>query len=529
MKHIKRYSIILLLIVVIGACEQYTMPVIPEPVAGSADFTKMVSVGSSLTAGFMNGALYTDGQNASFMSILAKQMKTVGGGEFNQPDIGAEAGYYGKALGMPPIPDGTILGHLYLKNPAPPADPLCTTSGPGPAPIVPGDAITAYAGDKSKLNNFSAYKVSIQLSMAAALGGPPPPAPNPYYNPWFARFAATPSADGVTGSTLMSDAALALSDNGTFFVFWLGTDDVLGYALNGANFPDPTAPLTATLTFTAAYNAALDMMLTAQPTAKGILGNIPDVSSLPHFTTVGWNPVVFLSCDPVSVATVNQLNSVGVYGGFNGALDALVGLNVISQEEADKRKVVFKHGDNKVDGANGVVIVDETLTDLSSALGGISAGLAAFGQVRQTNENDLLPLSAGSVLPTGLGVSPLAGFLPDKYVLIPSEIDEIQTSISEFNDVIKAAVDAHSDRLTLFDANAILKEVASGSVEISGAGLTASIVPPAGAFSLDGVHPNARGQAYIANKFIEAINKKWASTIPSCNPNDYPPNDFPVN
>jgi len=34
-----------------------------------------------------------------------------------------------------------------------------------------------------------------------------------------------------------------------------------------------------------------------------------------------------------------------------------------------------------------------------------------------------------------------------------------------------------------------------------------------GAFSLDGIHITARGNAYIANKFAEAINAKYGSTL----------------
>jgi hypothetical protein len=37
---------------------------------GSADFSKFVAVGSSYTAGFQAGALFTDGQNNSLPAIL---------------------------------------------------------------------------------------------------------------------------------------------------------------------------------------------------------------------------------------------------------------------------------------------------------------------------------------------------------------------------------------------------------------------------------------------------------------------------
>ncbi len=514
MKTIKKYILLVSVLFIIGACEKYQLPVITKPTAGaSVDFTKTVAVGSSLTAGFMNGALYDAGQNNSFMRIFTNQLKLVGGGDFNQPDINAIVGDYGIANGFP----SGAAGRLYLKGVT--ASP-CPTGGPAPTAKIPGNAITAYGGDKTKLNNFSAYKASIQLAQSPALGGPP--AANPYYNPWFARFAATPSVNGTTGSTLVGDAAAALTNNGTFFVFWLGIDDVLGFALNGADLADPAAPLTATPTFTAAYNAALNTILTAKPTAKGVLGNIPDVSSLPYFSTVTWNQVVFLSCDPVAVGTVAALNAA--YGGFNAALDGLVP-GTITQAEANKRKVVFHTGANAVSGANAVVIKDEYLTDIGASLSAISPALASFGQTRQATSADLITLTAGSVLPSGVGVS---SPLPDKYVLLAPEVTQIQASIDAFNGVISAAITANVDRLVLFDAKAKLAELVSPGIAINGSALTKSIKPPFGAFSLDGVHPCARGQAYIANKIIEAINAKWTSTIPLCNPNDFASNELPV-
>jgi hypothetical protein len=43
-----------------------------------------------------------------------------------------------------------------------------------------------------------------------------------------------------------------------------------------------------------------------------------------------------------------------------------------------------------------------------------------------------------------------------------------------------------------------------------------------GAFSLDGVHPSARGYALIANKFLEAINAKYGSTFKPVDLGTYP-------
>src|SRR5574343_366297 len=54
-------------------------------ISGTADFTKYVSLGNSLTSGYRDGALYLDGQTESYPSMIAKQMTLAGGGSFSQP------------------------------------------------------------------------------------------------------------------------------------------------------------------------------------------------------------------------------------------------------------------------------------------------------------------------------------------------------------------------------------------------------------------------------------------------------------
>src|SRR5205085_4988790 len=59
-----------------------------KPTTGSADFTRYVALGNSLTAGYSDGALSYDGQLNAYPAILAGQFKTVGGAEvFNTPYI----------------------------------------------------------------------------------------------------------------------------------------------------------------------------------------------------------------------------------------------------------------------------------------------------------------------------------------------------------------------------------------------------------------------------------------------------------
>lgn len=514
MKNYKKYLPLLLALLIVGACEQYKLPEIAKPTTGTTvSFAKMVSVGNSLTAGFMNGALYTAGQNNSWTSILAGQMKLAGGGNFNQPDINSVNGYYGVA-------GTTILGRLYLKG----------TTSPAPAPKIPGDLPTAFTGDKAQLNNFGVPGITIQTAQLAALGGPSSG------NPLYQRFASNPGT-----STVLGDAANALKNGGTFFTFWLGNNDVLGYATGGASNP---AILTSNATFTAAYNTAINAMLSANTAAYGAVANIPDVTAIPFFTTVAYNAI------PLDAATAAVVSSG--FAGYNQAMQGVAGALTATPQafglnsttaapiiaQIATRLVTFTASKN-----NKILIADETLVNMGPffdgllGVGAITAdqrtALTPYQQVRQATASDLICLTAGSILGTTVGGNPSAvnGVsvpLNDSYVLLPSEIAEVKERVTSFNNTIKAAVDASNGRLVLVDAFSIFSEVAKGTVLINGSAFTASITPPNGGFSLDGVHPNARGYGFVANKFIEAINAKWGSTIPLCNPNSYPGNEFPI-
>ena len=42
-----------------------------------------------------------------------------------------------------------------------------------------------------------------------------------------------------------------------------------------------------------------------------------------------------------------------------------------------------------------------------------------------------------------------------------------------------------------------------------------------GAFSLDGVHPTARGYAVVANEIMQVIEDAFGAQLPPVNPSDY--------
>ncbi len=486
MKNILKYLVIPVLGLSASCTYDFPVEEIQEPTAGEADFAKMVTIGDGIAAGFMDGALYDRGQGNSFAVQLAGQMELINGGAFNQPSINSVNGFY--AFG----PNNTILGRLILKT---------ANGSTAPAPIGPGELPTAFAGNKAELNNFSVPGMTLGLALIPQTGGPNVPQ-NPAFNPYYARFASNPGT-----STPIADAAQALGTSGTFFSFWLGNSDVLGYAVGGAS--DPSI-LTSDADFAQRFSLALGAMLQANPEAKGAVANIPNLNVLPYFNLVPWNA---LPLDAATAAAVNQ-----GFAAYNGGLAQLQGMGVITQAERDLRTINFTAGQN------GFLMSDESLTDLSQ-----------FGlpSIRQSNPTDKATLTLSQALGQPIGGNPQAvrgvSFpVEDSFVLIPAEQTEIQAKINTFNGVISAAVQTNAQRLVLVDINAFLNRVLQGQVNYGGALLTASIVPPNGGFSVDGVHPNGRAHGFIANEFINAINSGFGSNIPLLNPNAVPGNDLPI-
>ncbi|MCE2733353.1 MAG: SGNH/GDSL hydrolase family protein [Flammeovirgaceae bacterium] len=538
-------------LVIATGCEQEINDLKPkEPITGepgSANFTKFVSVGNSLTAGFQAGALFNEGQANSFPSIMAKQFAFVSeNDEFNQPNINSVNGY-NSSVSNPGA--GLILGRLVLFDPDGATDPdgagCLVSRSPGPAaantpatsrtcptpqntPAVPApynsaDLPATFEGDRTKLNNFGVPGILLGQVNNPATGGPS--TGNPFFNPLYARFASNPGT-----STILGDA---LATNPTFVSFWLGNNDVLGYATSGAS---GAIPLTSVATFQSQYSTAINTILNSNANVKMVVATIPDVTAIPFFSTVTWNQIDFTlrGCDFNTNGTddvqeqINQLNGMTGYGGFNAALNGLAGAGVITQEEADKRKVTFAAG------RNGIVINDETLEDLTTALSGINPALAAYGRTRQANANDLITLSAGSILGTCVSNNPalingVSVPLADQFVLLPSEIQEIKNRTTDFNNHIKSVVTANSSRIALADVNAEFTKIVNGTVRIvDGIPVNATFAPPFGLFSVDGVHPNNRGSAYIAQVFIKAINSAFGATVPLPSIAEYNSTPLPV-
>ena len=176
---------------IVGCDDEFDNAIVDGGVytSGEADFSKYVTVGNSLTAGFADGALYLDGQLNSYPNIIAGQMQFAGGGEFNQPLVNDNAGGL-LAGGVQIVPNRFVLA----------SDGMGTPAGPVVLDATPTTDITNKV--TGPLNNFGVPGARV-FHLAApgygALAGVATGTANPYY----ARFSSSES------STVIADAAAA--------------------------------------------------------------------------------------------------------------------------------------------------------------------------------------------------------------------------------------------------------------------------------------------------------------------------------
>ena len=341
--------------------------------AGDADFSNYVALGASFTAGFTDGALFKAAQTNSFPNTLATQFAAAGGGDFNQPMMTDNVG-----------------GLLYGGNRI--ANPRLYFNGSGPAVLEanPTTEVTnVVAGVFNNMGVPGAKSFHFLANGYGNLAGVPLGLANPY----FARMASSANA------SMLEDA---VAQNPTFFTLSeFGGNDVLGYATSGGSGVDQTGNLDPTTyggnditdpnVFAAALSATLDA-LTANG-AKGVVGNVPYVTSLPYFTTVPYAPL-----DPSNPDFGPQIPLLNeTFGPLNQVFDAL---------GMPERKIIFSE-----DMASAVVIMDESLPNIVDQLSAILqsqgypeafANLLAtqFGQSRQANEADLMVLTSSSYIAT---------------------------------------------------------------------------------------------------------------------------------
>ncbi len=425
--------------------------------AGEINAQHFVAIGDGTTAGYMDDALYHDGQINSLGALLQTQLKLVGAGEIYMPLMGnANVGTNANLLSR------LILGYKTDCLGAIGLSPLrFAQQGEG------SSLTTSVYSSQNKFTNFGVPGLRMIDMVSTAFGN----INLPQHNAFFARMSK--DQFNLPGSGAYSSVQENIFDGGypTFCSIYLGIEDVLPYARSGAT-QNPMSPLAGFpgLGFEESLIQLCEQLYNQN--VKAVVGTIPDITQMPYFTTIPYNG---LNLDATNAESLNQ-----IYGplGFSFTI-----------------------------GSNAFMIEDP------------NAG--AFG-VRPMVEGELILLSVpldsvkchqyGSVYP-----------LRDEFVLTLAELQEIRNQILAYNQVIRQYSNFYG--LAIAETPDFYSGLNDGFV-YNGVSMSAKFVS-GGAYSLDGIHLNPKGNALLANVFIRAINKKYKATIPQINALNYPSIYFP--
>jgi len=413
--------IALVLAALIGSCTDKT----PGPVAslGSLSIKSYVSIGNSLTAGFQSNALYESSQKYSYPNLIAQEINASGGSiTFVQP-LWSDPGT--------PIAGTNIAARYEILSLVGPK------IGPAGRPAGAPENLT-YAAPYNNLGIPGAFIYDFlnardSNTCYSALGG--------QKNPLF-----TSTLRGI-GTQFQQMRALRPD----LVTFWLGNNDVLGFATSGG-----AVPVTSAGVFDVLYKASLDSLRAAIGTSAAlVVANIPDVTSIPFFKTIP---------------------SRGL---------------VLTQAQADGLNLATANAFHFVAGVNGFLAVTNT---------GVKK-LGASDYVLLTCPQDSLKSAGwGSLKP-----------IPNQYVLDSAETATAKATVASYNTTIRTYAASHN--AVLVDISALLAQIAATGTNYAGQELTADYVI-GGVFSLDGVHPTSKGQGLIANAFISAMNAKLGTNLP---------------
>jgi GDSL-like Lipase/Acylhydrolase len=234
------YIVSLLISTLFIGCEDksdLTAPTAPN--TGTANFAKFVSIGNSLTAGYQSSALYESSQKYSYGKMIAEQI----GADYEQPLIS----------------DPGIGGRMDVES----IQPFSTISQPSSGLPLNFNLETSY-------NNMGIPGIVLADVLTTEAS------PSDYVG-------ANPLIDLVLrGKGTVLNQALALQP--TFMTVWIGNNDILGYATSGGLLP--YTPTSGAISFGGLYVQLLGAIAQAG-VQNVVVANIPDVSSIPFFTTVG--------------------------------------------------------------------------------------------------------------------------------------------------------------------------------------------------------------------------------------------------
>jgi hypothetical protein len=403
---------------------------------GNLNAGTYIAIGSTETSGFTDGALYKAGQEYSYPALIALQIEATGTVNFKQPVVTGNDGiaFYNGAA----VPRLILAHHIFYCS----GDSMLIPERKN----VPADSIGFFVNNQGPFNNLAVPGLKASDLTNSNLATE---------NIYYARIK------GDSVNTLIQDIQ---ARNASFFTVWLGTQEVLDYAMAGGE--GNPVNLGA---FRAGLSAVLDSLM-ADSATTGVIANIPDVTEFPYFNTITYN---FLTLTP---PLANVLNNA--YAG----------------------RFTF------AEGPNAFVLADASAQD----------------DLRQATPQDKIVLG---VPVDSLRCQFIGSFtpMPGRYYLNAQEVETAKQYVRDLNAIIEE--EAAERNIPVADLNGLYASLDAG-ILYNGVEFT-NVLVNGNFFSLDGLNPNVQGNAFIANKFLELINKEYKASIPLLDPTSFTGTLFP--
>ena len=298
-------------------------------------------------------------------------------------------------------------------------------------------------------------------------------------------------------------------------LLWLGINDYLEYSMNGASNEEMFSQLSETR----GHFQSLVTWLLSETDAKIIIGNLIPINDLPYFYLNQYN---FIRLDNAKKGAAQSR-----YNNYNSA----VAKYNVGKPMSEWRPMITFEDNGSTLYPQRVVVEDKTLVDASYADG------TPLEKYRQLNENEMALFSiTPQLVANGYGSSiPVS----DNYYLSEKQIEKINEFVATFNQGLVSMVQNWDpERLVLVDIKSEIAKIAqTGRIDswgfyeseefvfFDGVPVEAGI-DKYSIYSLDAVHFNQRGNAFIANEFIKVLNQKFGADIPGVNINNYVGNQY---
>lgn len=465
------------------------------------DFSRTYAVGGAYTSGFMDGALYTDGQKFSYPNLFAQTFSEIYERDiFIQADIESENGFNleegDNSQGKYKLVYES-LSSLYVKR-------------------VPeqGEEISNWNGNETELNDFSFPGLKVH-ELLNSNGD----ANNPFYN----------RINNLNGSIIDQ----IINKNPTMVILSLGNDDVLNFTFNGASGDDQPSlnsiseiDLVKPHDYQNIVNTVVNRIIN-ETDAEVFISNVINPIETPFFNEIDW-AFELQEYDTSYIATAGRfyedLNEQIARHNFveNGTLPlserrSIINFQLDAYCEVPTLICEIPFFIDRVNRAR--VIEDEFLDSDTLSDGTILPKIRQLVAGEKVLYNNLPNLNSQSLLS---GIQPL----DDSQALTHDEIDLIEDRIQSYNQILES-IAASNNRVYLLDFFSVVEKLKNNELSDDGVFYTNEF-DELSFYSSDGYTINRRGQAFLANVLIEKLNEISVSKIPKLKPNLFEGNTIQI-